>query len=637
MTLINELNRTALEVLDTHAKNLETEFTTFEDFQDLFIDVFGNNLDSSNNLANLQNQFADGTLRPDVKFVPSEALTDAQGIARGAAFDQQSQTILLSEDLDAAGIESSIEQEIGHWWDVQLNGTKDTTTPDGQPFDEGTAYAERFSEGANGDNIFSDLVYQNDFYTILVNGQETDVEFRNIATWNIQRNSFGGDNNTLAEVINIMENPGQGQDPIEIMALQEVTFANLENRLRNIPGIENFNGGEIQTFEQTVDDGQRSFTGNVNLFEYNFERNGINYRVYYNNNSPDLSGIGNAIVLRNPPQEATPIARLNPNPAAAERGDRGYLGVETPEGTYFSIHAEAGFGLNRGNNAERLLGDIRNIQGLDENLPVFILGDFNRNIADLDSPDNEDRPSGNIDEAFARFAIPEQFIPVNDFTFSAREQNPSTTLDYMFTSAQLDDDERGIVLNQLPNARTPAFPSDHFPVLYDDGLTSINGATATLRRFIGNLQNPVGEPVTANIVRGETEFNGLDGDLSESAGEPLPAVPEPITPVFDIDLFSGDPDEGDRFSFVGDSSFGTVPSGEFSGFELSLENVPPIESVKLDDSTNSLGVADNDIELVDPNTIRVNLEGLSTGPVRFPPSRDGFDLLVDFDTGGFGF
>ena len=53
MIQVDERTRIAREVLDTHAQNLETEFTTFEDFQALFIDVFGNNLDSLNNLANL--------------------------------------------------------------------------------------------------------------------------------------------------------------------------------------------------------------------------------------------------------------------------------------------------------------------------------------------------------------------------------------------------------------------------------------------------------------------------------------------------------------------------------------------------------------------------------------------------------
>ena len=39
MTRVDELNRIAFEVLDAHAQNLETEFSTFEEFQDLFVDV----------------------------------------------------------------------------------------------------------------------------------------------------------------------------------------------------------------------------------------------------------------------------------------------------------------------------------------------------------------------------------------------------------------------------------------------------------------------------------------------------------------------------------------------------------------------------------------------------------------------
>lgn len=213
MKQVDELTGMARTILDNHAKELETEFSTFEEFQDLFVDVYGNNIGSSDNLANLRNQFTDGTLRPEVKFVPSEVLVDDQKVVRDAAFDAKTQTILLSQDLDAAGIESSIEQEIGHWWDVQLNGTKDTTTADGKPFDEGTAFAERFNEGVNWDNIFSPTVYQNDFHTILVNGEETEVEFKPIATWNIQGNTRG-DRNVLRDVFEVMNDPGEGLDPI---------------------------------------------------------------------------------------------------------------------------------------------------------------------------------------------------------------------------------------------------------------------------------------------------------------------------------------------------------------------------------------------------------------------------------------
>ncbi|WP_019507863.1 endonuclease/exonuclease/phosphatase family protein [Pleurocapsa sp. PCC 7319] len=459
MIQLEERTRIAREVLDTHAKNLETEFTTFEEFQDLFVDVFGNNLGSSDKLVNLQNKFADGTLRPEVKFVSSEVLIDAQGITHGAAFDQKSQTILLSEDLDAAGIESSIEQEIGHWWDVQLNGTEDTTTLDGQPFDEGTAYAERFSQGAKGNNIFSDLVYQNDSHTILVNGQETEVEFRPIATWNINGNTNSG-SNTLAEVFNIMENPDQGLQPIEVMALQEVSRFTLQGALGEIaePGTL-----EVESFQQPA-------INNDNFIlegrQFDFQRNGINYRLFYNDTSGS-EDLGTAIVLRDPPssENTTPLLFANTN-NAINTNQRGFIGVSTPEGTYISVHASSGSSTNTGNNAVDSLNDILDFsQNLDN---VFVLGDFNRDIA------NGNEATGNIVGAFP--SRPGQdlnqwdqdLIPPDDFTFNARE-NPVATLDYLFTEADLIT-QGGTVLNQLPNANTQAFPSDHFPVVYDDAV-----------------------------------------------------------------------------------------------------------------------------------------------------------------------
>jgi hypothetical protein len=65
--------------------------------------------------------------------------------------------------------------------------------------------SERFSQGVNWDNIFSPSVYDNDFHTILVNGKETEVEFRKIATLNIRGNTFNnGQGNSIAQVIHLM-------------------------------------------------------------------------------------------------------------------------------------------------------------------------------------------------------------------------------------------------------------------------------------------------------------------------------------------------------------------------------------------------------------------------------------------------
>ncbi|WP_144868639.1 hypothetical protein [Hyella patelloides] len=79
--------------------------------------------------------------------------------------------------------------------------------------------------------------------------------------------------------------------------------------------------------------------------------------MFYNNDGGN-SRLGTAIVLRNPPSrdQVTPIAFANPQNAGNERG---YIGVETPEGFYFAVHAQAGFGLNVNNNAEVLINDIR--------------------------------------------------------------------------------------------------------------------------------------------------------------------------------------------------------------------------------------------------------------------------------------
>ena len=116
----------AQEALASHAKNLETEFPTSEEFRGLFVDTFGEDINSAESLTKLKKQFADGTLRPKVKFVNADTLTNSCGNVSNAAFDAVSQTILLLETLYPAEIKSSIEREIGHWWDMQLNGTKDS-------------------------------------------------------------------------------------------------------------------------------------------------------------------------------------------------------------------------------------------------------------------------------------------------------------------------------------------------------------------------------------------------------------------------------------------------------------------------------------------------------------------------------
>ena len=616
--MIQTLERTkiAQEVLDTHAEDLKSEFSTFEKLQDLFVDVFNSDINSSKDLTGLQNQFANGTLRPEVKFVSSEVLTDNYGNIRDAAFDSTSQTILLSEDLDAAGIESSIEQEIGHWWDVQLNGTKDTTTLDGKPFDEGAAYAERFSEGTEGDNIFADLVYQNDSQIILVDGQETEVEFRPIATWNINGNTNRG-NNSLEAALNAMENPAEGSNPnrgigrLEVLALQEVTLGTLRDTLEDINGVTNFIARPAQS---ELDD-----RGNpVVLYEYTFQRNGNEYLVFYNNNQNQ--SIGNAIVLRNPPRRD----RINAIPYADPQNpqnQRGYLAVETPDATYYSVHASA----TDNNNAQRLIEEIQNTEEeRNTNRPFFILGDFNRDIR----VNEGETQRAAIEDAFPDLNF-EQIIPPNADTFDARAARPTQTLDYMFTEANLPNELRsGTVLNFLPNNGTRDFPSDHFPVVFDDGIPSSqnpsfgNGSgTARLQIFTPDRESPLGDPITARINGANpeaVEFDNLPDDFADGTFQAVDT---------DID-FTGaglNPDDENRISFEIDESEteGVFSSGDFNGYIFNFENLRPIENVALVESTNTLGIESDNITF-DSNIIEVNVEGLARSP------GDGFDLSVEF-------
>ena len=608
--MIQTLERTkiAQEILDTHAEDLKSEFSTFEELQDLFVDVFSNDINSSKDLTGLQNQFANGTLRPEIKFVPSEVLTDDYGNIRDAAFDSKSQTILLSEDLDAAGIESSIEQEIGHWWDVQLNATKDTTTLDGKPFDEGAAYAERFSEGTEGDNIFADLVYQNDSQTILVDGQETEVEFRPIATWNIKGNtnsgsqSFGNQvsffsTNTLQSVLETMENPGQGLAPIEVMALQEVAAGNLGQTLENAQGVTEFEelGPQFDTDENGAP---------VNLFEFAFNYNGVPHLFFYNNNQN--RGIGNAIVLRDPPprDEINAFAFAEPtNPF----NERGYLAIETADGIYYNIHAQA----QDNNNAQELIARINGINGGLTNRQSFILGDFNRNIA------TDDSPNGGVEDAFPG-SNPERFRLPNNNTFNARQTNPTFTLDYMVTRADLLNPV-GNVLNQLPDANTQRFPSDHFPVVYDDEIASFEGGNGVVQVIRARVGGEMGNDITGG-------FNNPLEDIDENfeftdGGNGL---------IIDISGDGRSVDSENRISFrenPGDPSDEptTFIGAEFNGYQLTFDRLRSIESVTIDDSTNTTGIASDDIDInFNSATIAVNLEGLTL------PHDTRFELLVEF-------
>lgn len=167
--------------LQKHADELQI-FGTSE-WENLLTDVFQTNPQfqslSTERLESLRQDFINDPLlgRPQVEFVEPDVLLDPQGQLSHAAFEQDSQTILLANNSNNQEIEEGIEQELGHWWDLQLHGTSDTVTADGSPLDEGAAYAERFAEGIEGDSLYTDSVYQNDRHQLSIDGQANLVEF----------------------------------------------------------------------------------------------------------------------------------------------------------------------------------------------------------------------------------------------------------------------------------------------------------------------------------------------------------------------------------------------------------------------------------------------------------------------------
>ena len=597
MLQIQEQTKIAQQALDNHAEQLTTEFPTFEKAQELFLDVFGEDSRSSDNLASLQSQFTNGILRPEIRFVSSETLTDDDGNIRDAAFDNESQTILLSENLNAAGIASSIEQELGHWWDVQLNGAVDTTTTEGNVFDEGAAYAERFGEGAQGDNIFADVVYQNDSQTILVDGKETNVEFRPIATWNIQ-GATSRDTNTWEDVFTVMNEPGQGLKPIEVMSIQEAG-----------------NPGRVLGIQPT----SQTTVGRGEIVQYDVNRDGQNFKIYWT-----LGGLGQneknlAIVLRN--ASAEQLFWL-PNPTNPDNR-RPVLGVQNDGKIYFLVHAVAS---GNNNDAEAILdklygGDAVFNQYYQENnigqSRVFALGDFNRNIAS--SIDPVQNPASAIANAYQDPRYQEALIPPDATTQNARLDPTIRTLDYLFTESALLKNE-GTVLNGLVDRITDQnrenFPSDHFPVVYDDELASLNGDQIQYEVFSPNLQTSLTGSQTTTVGEGVelNDFSALNSNLVD----------------VNVDLSgAGGGVDTNSISFRVDDAAGsgTFSSAEFNGYVFSniggdSQDFLPIDNVTIDPSTNSLGVDPSNITFTS-DTINVNVAGLDYS------AGEGFDLRVE--------
>lgn len=165
------------QALENHAQKLGGTFVEDSEWQAFLTDIYGKNINPNLDLIALRDAFVIGTLRPEVRFVPQEALTDSRGQTRNVAFAADRQTLFLSEDLGEAGIEQAVLEDIGHWWDVQLS-SQDTVDANGDPFDEGVAYAERFAEGIDGDKFYASEAFLNDKFKIVIDGKSTDVEFQ---------------------------------------------------------------------------------------------------------------------------------------------------------------------------------------------------------------------------------------------------------------------------------------------------------------------------------------------------------------------------------------------------------------------------------------------------------------------------
>jgi hypothetical protein len=534
-----DLQTVAAQVLSEQGSSLQKTFTSADEWQHFLSDVFATNPKFQNlspdQLVAMRDGFTSGSLRPEIKFVTPDVLVDAQGQTRSAAFDDSTNTILLASNLDRASIADGIRHELGHWWDTQLNGTTDTIAKDGQAFDEGEAYAERFGTGVmpipgsstSSDFHFSSGVYQDDHSQVYLDGKETPVEFRPIATWNLNgatRTQLEvASNGTLTnvtrnsweDVFNVMNNPGQGQDPIDVMSIQEGG----EPESTDLPG---------RSDVSLIND------DSVNIAKFTIERGGANFTVFSAHTSIAATSRNDlAIVVRNPLPTATlePFYVRNPNNSNGVilGNDRGALGLEFGDNFYFSIHARSslGGGANLSNDAEQLVyaaeGTANNRQAgigpFRRNFTnvlkdKFFLGDFNRdgNFTNTPFPTLTNGTANNVGY---------RVINPNDNTYDARGSGRLSKLDYLIRNQGFNSDllssqplPDGIVLNQLPNANTSFFPSDHFPVVFDDGEES--SRTNASSTFVGDELAVYSSP---GISVGSGSIEGFGSGVQLAAGK----------------------------------------------------------------------------------------------------------------------
>jgi hypothetical protein len=289
---------------------------------------------------------------------------------------------------------------------------------------------------------------------------------RPIMTWNLNGATRFGDS-SWERIFETMNAPGGGVQPIEVAAIQEAGRLN-PAVLRGL--------GAPTTI--TV--------GNATVLQYEIQRGGATFRIYWT--LGDLGATTQnalAIVLRNPRGATRAGFVANPNgpriqgaTIALER-NRPALGVVDTNGAYyFTFHATNRQGDDTRNDAAQLaaaiLEEVRRDNGPNNPVPnIFIGADVNRNLT---APTT----------AFPAGALP-QALPAGlravapaGRTFNARQANPESTLDGFIvnTRAQGNTPELGLPLITLRDARTARFPSDHFPVAYDDRLPNNAGTPA---------------------------------------------------------------------------------------------------------------------------------------------------------------
>jgi hypothetical protein len=320
---------------------------------------------------------------------------------------------------------------------------------------------------------------------------------RPIMTWNVN----GQSREVWERIFETMNAPGGGVQPIEVAAIQEA------GRLNGLRGL----GAPIELAIGTPGG------GTATAIQYEIQRGGATFRIYWT-----LGGLGAntrnaiAIVLRNPRGETE--AAFVPNPNAPRingqpiaQDDRPALGVRDTNGAYyFTFHARARGGTT--NNAAQFANAILDAATLaNDGIPpnLFIGADVNRDLTNPAAAFPDGQLTGGL-----------RVVAPAGPTFNARRANPDSRFDGFIVNppAQGNTPEQGVPLVTLRDARTARFPSDHFPVAYDDNFLNNAGIPVA-------IPVPVPPPVAAPVVP-----PAKPKPKPQPKPQPQPSQPEPSQP-----------------------------------------------------------------------------------------------------------